>query len=434
VKSTFQLKKTHFVIFLLNLFLACNQTYSQAPINNKCDSAIFLCPQIIASGTTRNADVDTCQNCSDIDLFGSGALQSTIWYEFNTNQIGDSLLVTLDLLAIPAGIEVGGVIQLRLLKKNNSCIRSDFQPVESTFSATSIDTTFIFTSLDPNSNYGIIINENSFGVSDPGVDFSIKINGKAVDLSLPAGNIQFPDTICINEKASFNLALTNCSNPTSIQWLINENIISSGGSLVFETTELSNGDSVKAIVTCSSDCVEPIVISSEPIFVFSFSIDAGNDTIINPGEIAQLHASTDSPNFYWDTELFISSTSVLEPFVYPEETFTYPFVAYFNSCVLYDYVTVFVREGLEIPNTFSPNGDNLNDSWKIPDIELYPKNRMSIYNRYGLLLESYEPYTPASQWTGIWQGAALPEGVYFYILELNDSQNTIYKSTISIIR
>ncbi len=102
--------------------------------------------------------------------------------------------------------------------------------------------------------------------------------------------------------------------------------------------------------------------------------------------------------------------------------------------MLYDYVTVFVREGLEIPNTFSPNGDNLNDSWKIPDIELYPKNRMSIYNRYGLLLESYEPYTPASQWTGIRQGAALPEGVYFYILELNDSQNTIYKSTISIIR
>ena len=338
------------------------------------------------------------------------------------------------MVAIPTGIEVGGVLQLRLLKKSNSCLRSDFLPVGNSFSATSIDTTFIFSSLDQNSNYGIVINENSFGVSDPGVDFSIKITGKAVDLPLPEGNIQFPDTICLNEKAEFLLTLTNCSNPNSVQWLINENLVFSGSSLVFETTELANGDSVNAIVTCSSECLEPIIISSEPIFVYSFNIDAGNDTIINPGETAQLHASTDLPYFYWDTELFISSTSVLEPFVYPEETFTYPFVAYYNGCILYDYVTVFVREGLEIPNTFSPNGDNLNDSWKIPDIELYPKNRLSIYNRYGALLESYEPYTPATQWTGVWQGSALPEGAYFYILELNDSEGTIYKGTISIIR
>ena len=210
--------------------------------------------------------------------------------------------------------------------------------------------------------------------------------------------------------------------------------MSSALNLVFETNEIENGDSVSAIVTCNSECIDPIIISSTPLFVYSFVVDAGNDTIINPGETAQLNAYTDSPNFYWDTQLFISSTSVLEPFVYPEETFTYPFVAFNNGCILYDYVTVFVRDGLEIPNTFSPNGDNLNDSWKIPDIELYPKNRLTIYNRNGTLLESYNPYTPAIQWAGIWQGAALPEGVYFYILELNDDEKNIYKGTISIIR
>jgi len=101
---------------------------------------------------------------------------------------------------------------------------------------------------------------------------------------------------------------------------------------------------------------------------------------------------------------------------------------------LYDYVTVFVREGLEIPNTFSPNGDNLNDSWKIPNIEFYPQNKLTIYNRYGVLLESFSPYTPSAEWTGIWKGKDLPEGVYFYVLEVNDTEKNIYKGTISIIR
>lgn len=416
------------------MVLCCNNSFCQTPANDKCDSSIFLCPNDIVSGTTRNADIDTCQNCSDVNLFGSNAIQSTVWYEFNTNQLGDSLLVTIDILALPVGIEVGGAIQLRVLKKNNSCIPTNFQALGLGYSATSVDSVFLFTGLEPNSNYGIILNENSFGVSNPGIDFTIKISGKSVELEHPIANIEFPDTICANENAEFILLLSNCTNPVSIQWAINENIISNGLSPIFQNPDIKNGDVVSAVVTCNSECTNPITISSSPLFVYSFHIDAGNDTIINPGEITQLHATTDSPNFYWDTQLFISSASILDPFVYPEETFTYPFVAFNNGCVLFDYVTVFVREGLDIPNTFSPNSDNLNDSWKIPDIELYPKNKMTIYSRYGFLLESFEPYTPSNQWTGIWQGAALPEGVYFFVLELNDLEKTIYKGTISIIR
>jgi len=404
------------------------------PINNKCDSASFLCPEELIVGTTRFADVDTCQSCSDINLFGSNNLQATVWYEFNSNQVGDSLMLTIDILSLPNGIDVGDALQVRLLKKNNSCNPTNFQVIGPSFSATSVDTTFIFSSLEPNTNYGIVINENSFVVTDPGVDYSIKISGKAVELEDPLGNMSYPDTICKNENAEFVISVSNCNNPNSIQWLINENVINNGLSLVFQSPDIENGDIVSAIVSCNAECTNPITISSSPLFVYSFNINAGNDTIINPGETAQLHASTDSPNFYWDTQLFISSTSVLEPFVYPEETFTYPFVAFNNGCILYDYVTVFVRDGLEIPNTFSPNGDNLNDSWKIPDIELYPENKLTIYNRNGFLLESYEPYTPSSQWAGVWQGAALPEGVYFYVLELNNSEKTIYKGTISIIR
>ena len=109
---------------MLNLLLASNQVFCQAPSNDKCDSAIFLCPEKTIQGTTRNSDIDTCQNCSDNNLFGSDSLQSTVWYEFNSNQVGDSLFVAIDIISLPLGIDAGGILQMRLIKKNNSCNRT----------------------------------------------------------------------------------------------------------------------------------------------------------------------------------------------------------------------------------------------------------------------------------------------------------------------
>ena len=89
---------------------------------------------------------------------------------------------------------------------------------------------------------------------------------------------------------------------------------------------------------------------------------------------------------------------------------------------------------MEIPNTFSPNNDGVNDSWKIPSIEFYPTNTLTIFNRAGSKVGDFSPYSPSNEWLGTWNGAALPEGVYFYVLELNDSKNKVLKGTITVIR
>ena len=427
------LKKTT-VIFLLNIVLGCNLIFSQQPLNDLCSDAQTLCDSVWTSGSTKFATIDTCSNCSDNYLFNPATPFATIWYSFNTNTIGDSLKITLDITSIPFGIEVGGVLQLRLVKTNNSCFWQDFEPVGSSFSSTSLDTAFIFTQLSPNTNYGIILNENSFGVLDPGIEFNIMISGKSVELPNPTGAIIYEDTLCQNEVGTYFLEVNDCPSIGLVSWFRNDQLLSSSGGTILETNEVENGDIIRAEFSCFQTCSEPILISTDPIYVHTFQVFAGNDTIINPGDIIQLHAITDVSTYYWDTQLFISSQSSLEPFVFPEQTFTYPFVAFDQGCSMYDYVTVFVRNGLEIPNTFSPNGDNTNDSWKIPDIELYPQNELVILNRHGAVLENYFPYSPSNQWTGTWQGMPLPEGAYFYILKLNDKEQTIYKGTISIIR
>ena len=67
---------------------------------------------------------------------------------------------------------------------------------------------------------------------------------------------------------------------------------------------------------------------------------------------------------------------------------------------------------LKIPNVFTPNGDGLNDRFEIRGLELYPENRLVIFNRWGNEVYSAKTYT------NDWDGANLSEGTYYYIFEL----------------
>ncbi|NAY92641.1 DUF11 domain-containing protein [Muricauda sp. JGD-17] len=80
---------------------------------------------------------------------------------------------------------------------------------------------------------------------------------------------------------------------------------------------------------------------------------------------------------------------------------------------------------LVIYNEFSPNGDGVNDFFKIDCISRFPNNRLQVYNRWGNIV--YEKRGYGNDWDGIANGRAavqkgdlLPVGTYYYILELGD--------------
>ena len=87
---------------------------------------------------------------------------------------------------------------------------------------------------------------------------------------------------------------------------------------------------------------------------------------------------------------------------------------------------------LEIPNTFSPNGDNYNDTWFIEYLYLYPNAEVAIFNKWGNeLYRSDSPYEP---WDGTINGVPLPSEVYYYIILLNNDQADKYTGVVTIIR
>lgn len=77
-------------------------------------------------------------------------------------------------------------------------------------------------------------------------------------------------------------------------------------------------------------------------------------------------------------------------------------------------VTVVIVTQLTIPNTFTPNGDGINDVWNISGIANYPDCLVNIYNRYGALVYQSTGYSHA--WNGTSNGGMVPAGTYYYLI------------------
>jgi len=74
---------------------------------------------------------------------------------------------------------------------------------------------------------------------------------------------------------------------------------------------------------------------------------------------------------------------------------------------------------LVIPNTFTPNGDGINDTWDIRYINAYSNCTVSVFTRYGQKVYSSLGY--AVPWDGTYNGKLLPTGTYYYIIDLKNN-------------
>jgi len=98
-----------------------------------------------------------------------------------------------------------------------------------------------------------------------------------------------------------------------------------------------------------------------------------------------------------------------------------------NGCGPDYQKTIFV---LDYPRVFSPNGDNVNDTWFIPYMYSRPDITVTVFNRYGRLITGFTG--TSSGWDGTFKGQPLPASDYWFTLQLENG-NTI-KGHFSLIR
>ncbi|MCK8523864.1 gliding motility-associated C-terminal domain-containing protein [Aquimarina sp. D1M17] len=179
---------------------------------------------------------------------------------------------------------------------------------------------------------------------------------------------------------------------------------------------------------CSFDV---IIVDTSPTVC---EVNAGEDEEIAEGDDVQLAAiASTQGNFTWFPSSGLNNTSIANPVANPSETTTYTVVfTGDDGCIAEDIITVFVRplEEDETKYGFSPDGDGINEFWEIDTIENYPNNKVSIFNRWGDLVFEVEGYNNTSRvFRGIANrkrglgGDRLPEGTYFFSIEIEGSHN-----------
>lgn len=183
-------------------------------------------------------------------------------------------------------------------------------------------------------------------------------------------------------------------------------------------TQLQAG---KYHVTAISDKGCPYTDSSMTVTIYpSSSIEAGPDKEIFEGQSVQLNAAYQGSNvsYYWTPNAFIDNAQSLIPLVSPPLDTSYIFHISSDCGVLSDTVFIKVYHTVTPPNSFTPNGDGINDTWDITSLSFYTDADVAVFNRYGAPVFHSHGYS--RPWDGTYNGKKLPAGTYFYVIDLKN--------------
>lgn len=180
---------------------------------------------------------------------------------------------------------------------------------------------------------------------------------------------------------------------------------------------------------CSSSITKTIVVYKspeayvEPIFY-----------ILAGGELAlPATAEGNDLTYKWTPALGLSSDKVLNPVANPDQDTEYSLTVTTNpdGCQTTTKVMVKVLQAVMPPNTFTPNGDNVNDVWNIKYLDTYPKATIEVFTRNGTRVFYSEGYK--IPFDGTFQNEALPVGVYYYVINPRNGRKTV-TGPLTIIR
>lgn len=154
--------------------------------------------------------------------------------------------------------------------------------------------------------------------------------------------------------------------------------------------------------------------------VFINPIEEDKMELCNAGGV-QLNAGYSGGNYIWSTGENTQQIFVEEPQNISVSITTV------NGCQFSDQVSLIPCTSVPVPNTITPNGDGVNDTWVIRQIYAFPNNHVTIIDRSGRIVLDTDGYN------NDWDGEGLPATVYYYSITL-DKEFEPLKGTLTLIR
>lgn len=226
--------------------------------------------------------------------------------------------------------------------------------------------------------------------------------------NLPLLNISASSpSICPNETATLTVVGGNAPYTWSNSTSTGSVVVTHGG---FVSVSYANacGTSTAGI----SVAVSPIIAS----------ISANPAMGIKPLLVNFTNNSSGATGYYWD---FDNGNNASTQYVTPQ---TYENVGVYivsltitdGICSVTDTLMIKVyneEPGITIPNVFTPNGDSVNDVFKVSAYNI-AEFRCTIFDRWGLQMFYWDDISKG--WDGKVNGKEVPDGNYFYIIYAKD--------------
>jgi len=242
-------------------------------------------------------------------------------------------------------------------------------------------------------------------------------------------NMSFPLTVYGNTfVCSPNAATFTASGASSYTWSTGSN----DSSIVVYPNVSTIYTLVAAAGVCTQTVAVTVSVNPTPTLLLSMS-----SATIGIGDTLHLSLYGGNQYSFSPSENVYLQNNILS--LYPRESITYCIRGEKDGC--YDTVCVFVKvDGScfdnELPNVFTPNGDGVNDEWRVrwrcP--EMIKDFRMEIYDRWGVKM--YESMQRDAGWDGrTTSGEAVPAGTYYYVIEFSmNGKKQELKGYITLLR
>lgn len=244
----------------------------------------------------------------------------------------------------------------------------------------------------------------------------------------PGSDVQF---VCVNDPIKpiiYNLGggatgvdlIANL--PPGITYEVVDNLLL----VISGTPTVVSGETTYLITTNGSNCVT--TNTSFKLTVHAYPVaNAGPDKKVLEGGSVELEATGNATDlsYAWTPPEYLTNDKILRPRVTnPKADMVYRLtVTGPGGCQTNDQVFVKLLRIPPIPNTFSPNGDGINDQWRIDFLNDYPDCRVQVFTRSGKLVFSSKGYN--IKWDGTLKGKPLPVDTYYYIIEIGSGRDPV---------
>jgi gliding motility-associated-like protein len=174
-------------------------------------------------------------------------------------------------------------------------------------------------------------------------------------------------------------------------------------------------------------------------------VDAGKDTIVMVGSSFSLLPtySSDVKEYRWSPSTNLDCMSCPFPMATPREDMAYKItVKNDHQCEASDTRTITLlcnNESVFVPNTFTPNGDGVNDIFYPRGNGIRSVKYLRVYNRWGQLIfekQNFNTDDKSAGWNGTFKSQPLAPDVYVYTLAMVCDNNQVVetKGNIMIVR